>query len=141
MIFKGPTAKIVNHHHHNHFHRSKRSNNPHQRRSLVQVNLDIGPIYIPKAQLSPSNNPELTCSLDLLDFEQNVVIQHYELRKPIDDVLESLKNSHKGDYAAGVRPTHPNYIREGNSSSKLNLSFSTLFYYLAFLSLSSLFLL
>lgn len=70
---------------------SKRSNdqNIYNRKSLLQVNLDIGPILIPKSQLSTKDNPELMCKLELL--ENNMMVQEYQVKKSIDEVANSLR--------------------------------------------------
>lgn len=57
-------------------------------KSLLQVNLDMGPIQIPKSQLSPNNNPDLLCKLELL--ENGVLFQEYHIKKSIDAVANTL---------------------------------------------------
>jgi hypothetical protein len=59
-------------------------------KTFIQVNLDVGPIELPIRQLKSSNNPNVTCKLDLLDMEQNLVVYEKEAVRSIDPEVGHL---------------------------------------------------
>lgn len=59
------------------------------RKSRLQVNLDMGPIQIPKIQLQESNNPDLLCKLKL--YENDAIFEEYHIKKSIDEVIKTLR--------------------------------------------------
>lgn len=67
---------------------SKRSVGMPHRKSRLQVNLDMGPIQIPKIQLQESNNPDLLCKLKL--YENDAIFEEYHIKKSIDEVIKTL---------------------------------------------------
>lgn len=115
----GKTVRVNNNHNNNkqQRRRRKRSNSGRDddvviQKSFIQVNLDIGPILIPKSQLSVRNNPNMTCRLDLLDVEQNAVFDEFKVMKSIDEVVEKLGLGRR-------KPTQPSSSSYDEKTSKM----------------------